>query len=430
MFESGLDYLNSRLMFGMRPGLKTTIDICKILGNPQNNFKTIHIVGTNGKGSASYYLSGILQAHGLKVGLYTSPHLVSIRERIRINDLAISSSDLNRLLLKVKEAALVANIEPTFFEVLTIVAFLYFSEQKIDVVAMEAGMGGHFDSTAVAKGNIVVLTSIGLEHTEILGSTEALILKEKLAIAEARNINEKVAFVIGSISDNLKYLATSYAKSIGASCYFPQTIKDLLLPNLGEHYIENASLSIFAAQLFAKQNNINFNYALAVETLKNRSWAGRMQKLPLKNTCYILDGAHNSHAVKRLAETLDKYYNGQKFHCIFGALKDKDLNEMVKLLEPHICAWHLTRTTYPRFRELDDLKESLKALNTNVESAQYLSRKYLDDILAIAQKDTPKLPVLITGSLYLIGETVELLKNDFDELSFFKNLTPTTNEHR
>lgn len=158
MQNAGMEYLNSRLMFGMMPGLESTRRLCEALGNPQEKFKTIHVVGTNGKGSTSFYLAGILQAHGYRTGLYTSPHLVSLQERIRVNDLPIGAEDLDRLLLKVKSAAESINagaaevvIEPTFFEVLTLVAFLYYAEQKIDVVVLEAGMGGRLDSTAVPR---------------------------------------------------------------------------------------------------------------------------------------------------------------------------------------------------------------------------------------------------------------------------------------
>ena len=139
MQTAGMEYLESRLMFGMVPGLESTRKLCGALGNPQEKFKTIHVVGTNGKGSTSYYLAGILQAHGYKTGLFTSPHLVSLRERIRIDDVPIAEDDLERLLLDVKNAAERERLEPTFFEVLTLVSFLYYAEQGVDVVSMEAG---------------------------------------------------------------------------------------------------------------------------------------------------------------------------------------------------------------------------------------------------------------------------------------------------
>ena len=429
MIQNGLEYLNSRLIFGMMPGLASTRKLCEALGNPQKKFKTIHVVGTNGKGSTSYYLSGVLQAHGLKTGLYTSPHLVSMRERIRVNDLPIDDESLDRLIMQVKAAAEETLVEPTFFEVLTIVAFLYYAEQHIDVAVLEAGMGGRLDSTAVADGELIVLTSIGLEHTEVLGSTESAILKEKMGVAgSAQSIlsnGRSKTFVLGGLNDALIAEAKVFAASHGCSCVVPEIRNDIELPNLGQHYIENASLSLKAAELFLK----TYDDALALKTLTTRSWAGRMQKLIDANgvTKFILDGAHNSHAVRRLVETLGKYYPNQKFHCVFGALRDKDVGEMLKLMAPHVSHWHITRTPYPRFRELVDLQSELEKLGLNVASAGEFSREYLNDVCTSV---TDGSPVLITGSLYMIGATVQALKDDFDGLAFFRGMEPTTNEHR
>ena len=432
MQSPGMEFLNSRLMFGMVPGLDSTRKLCDILGNPERKFKTIHIVGTNGKGSTSYYLAGVLQAHGFKVGLFTSPHLVSLRERIRINDKPIGDEDLNRLLLCVQLAAKEASVEPTFFEVLTLVAFLYYAEQGVDVVSMEAGMGGRLDSTAVACGDIVVLTSIGLEHTEVLGPTESAILKEKMAIVDAGG-NARKTFVVGGLSDALLAEAYTFAKEHHAECVAPKIRTDIKLPNLGHHYIENASLSLAAAEKFIQSNGGCFEHGLALKTLESCSWAGRMQQLvdAHGNVRYLLDGAHNSHAVRRLVETLREYYPGVKFHCVFGALKDKDVGEMLKLMAPFVSHWHITKTPYPRFRELDDLRSELATLGLNVSSEGELNRRFLDDVAAMALRDqNNKAPVLVTGSLYMIGETVQVLKDDFEGLAFFRGLTPSTNEHR
>ncbi|WP_407458366.1 bifunctional folylpolyglutamate synthase/dihydrofolate synthase [Fibrobacter sp.] len=431
MQSLGMDYLNSRLMFGMVPGLESTRKLCNALGNPERSFKTIHIVGTNGKGSTSYYLAGILQVHGFKTGLFTSPHLVSLRERIRINDIPISDADLDRLLLQVKAAAEQVQVEPTFFEVLTLVSFLYYAEQGVDVVSMEAGMGGRLDSTAVACGDIVVLTSIGLEHTEVLGPTESAILKEKMAVVEAGGACGKT-FIVGGLSSELLADARAYASEHDAKCIVPTIRTDIKLPNLGHHYIENASLSLAAAERFIQSNGKRYDEALALKTLGTRSWAGRMQQLSDKNGVvrYILDGAHNSHAVRRLVETLAQYYPGVKFHCVFGALKDKDVAEMLKLMAPYVSHWHITKTLYPRFRELDDLKTELSNLGLKVASEGELNRGYLDKVADAAYSDNENIPVLVTGSLYMIGETVQALKDDFDGLAFFRGLEPSTNEHR
>lgn len=441
MQSLGMDYLNSRLMFGMVPGLESTKKLCDALGNPQRKFKTIHIVGTNGKGSTSYYLAGILQAHGFKTGLFTSPHLVSLRERIRVKDMPIGDDDLDRLLLQVKVAAERVQVEPTFFEVLTLVSFLYYAEQGVDVVSMEAGMGGRLDSTAVACGDYVVLTSIGLEHTEVLGPTESAILKEKMAVIEASEQNDFVStkgkpiqktFIVGGLSETLLAEARDYAAEHHADCIAPTIRNDIKLPNLGRHYIENASLSLAAAEKFIQSNKIAYDESLALKTLEKRSWAGRMQQLTDKDgrVRYILDGAHNSHAVRRLVETLRDYYPGVKFHCVFGALKDKDVGEMLKLMAPFVSHWHITKTPYPRFRKLDDLRAELANLGLNVASEGELSHDYLDMVSAEALSNNEKIPVLVTGSLYMIGETVQALKMDYDGLAFFRGLTPSTNEHR
>jgi dihydrofolate synthase/folylpolyglutamate synthase len=457
MQSAGMEYLESRLMFGMVPGLESTHALCDALGNPEKKFKSIHVVGTNGKGSTSYYLAGILKAHGFKTGLYVSPHLVNLRERIRVDDIPIPAEDLDRLLLQVKFAAESVSkervaagaspVEPTFFEVLTLVAFLYYAEQKIDVAVLEAGMGGRLDSTAVAGGEIAVVTSIGLEHTEVLGPTESAILREKMGVVgvpgEARGTSREVAcgktFIVGGISGALLGEAREYAAALRCKCIVPEIREDIVLPNLGHHYIENASLSLAAAAQFIQSAHFataaQFKYddALAIRTLATRSWAGRMQALagPDGKARIILDGAHNSHAVRRLVETLGKYYPGKKFHCLFGALKDKDVGEMLKLMAPHVACWHITKTPYPRFRELADLRGEMQALGLPVASEGELSREYLDEVRAASDADKlNEAPLLITGSLYMIGASIQLLRDEFTELAFFRGLEPTTNEHR
>ena len=167
---------------------------------------------------------------------------------------------------------------------------------------------------------------------------------------------------------------------------------------------------------------------LALKTLKTRSWPGRMQLLKDAGGAlrYILDGTHNSHAARRLAETLEKNFPGQKFPCVFGALKDKDVDEMLKLLVPCVSEWHLVRTPYERFREPEEIASILEGMGQKVASTGALSKDVLNNITGLRDVQ----PVLVTGSLYMIGEVIDLLKEDFEELAFFRSLTKTTNEHR
>ena len=435
MISEGVEYLQSRLMFGMCPGLETTERLCAALGNPQRAFRSIHVVGTNGKGSCSYYLAGVLQAHGIKTGLYTSPHLISLRERIRVNDMPASDADLDRLFLQVKAAAESVHVEPTFFEVVTVAAFLYYKEQGVQVAVLEAGMGGRLDSTAVARGNIAVVTSIGLEHTEVLGPTESAILREKMAVTQPKT------FVVGGLSAGLLQEARDFAAAVGAELVAPATREDIELPNLGRHYVENASLSLAAARLLLDSDAVaagsfaagqsaagRYNDSLALKALKTRSWPGRMQLLRDADGSirYILDGTHNSHAARRLAETLERYFPGQKFPCVFGALKDKDVEEMLKLLAPCVSEWHLVRTPYERFREPEEIAAILTDMGQKVAFTGPLSK----DVLNNVTDSLGAQPTLVTGSLYMIGEVIDLLKDDFEELAFFRSLTKTTNEHR
>ena len=426
MNSEGVEYLQSRLMFGMCPGLETTERLCAALGNPERSFKAVHVVGTNGKGSCSYYLAGVLQAHGLRTGLYTSPHLISLRERIRVNDVPASDADLDRLFLQVKAAAEKIQVEPTFFEVVTVAAFLYYKEQGVQVAVLEAGMGGRLDSTAVARGDIAVVTSIGLEHTEVLGSTESAILREKMGVLGAA---QGKTFVVGGLSSELLQEAREFAANLGANILVPGTREDIELPNLGHHYVENASLSLAAARLVLDSDAAMGRYddSLALKALETRSWPGRMQLLKDADGTvrYILDGTHNSHAARRLAETLDRYFSGQKFPCVFGALKDKDVEEMLRFLAPYVSEWHLVRTPYERFREPSEIAGILEKMGAVVASTGPLSRDVLDCV-----SDKVKRPALVTGSLYMIGEVIDLLKNDFDGLAFFRGLSKATNEHR
>ena len=415
----GFDFLYTRLPLGMIVSLDNILKICRVLGNPEKSFDTIHVVGTNGKGSTSFYLAGILTNAGVRTGLYSSPHLVSLRERIRVNDIPISDCDLDRLLLQVKQATETAQVEASFFEVITAASFLYYKEKGVQCVIMEAGLGGRLDSTKVATGKITVLTSIGLEHTEILGDTESKILLEKLGILSPHTI-----LIVGGISNKLISEAKEYASALGVFVQIPSIRDDIQVPNIGHHYLENASLALDAARVYLGEA---YDDSSALQVLETRSWAGRMQKLvDAQGTFrYLLDGAHNTHAAKRLAETLQVKFPDQKFPCVFGALKDKDVGEMVRLLSPYVSEWHVTRAPYPRFREPQELAEMLRSMGLKVASVGPMSRSFLENL----SRGSETSPVLITGSLYMIGAVIDILKDDFEELKFFRGMTAGTNEH-
>lgn len=418
MKNFGIEYLRSLAPLGMTGDLKNMEKLLDAFGHPEKSFQTIHVVGTDGKGSTAFYLSNVLSAHGISAGLYTSPHLVNVRERIRIDGVPVSEEDFDRLMQNVREVSEKWNIRVSFFEALTLACFLFFAERRVGCAVIEAGLGGRLDSTRTACGKWGILTSIGLEHTELLGGTEEDILREKLGILAPGS-----TVFVGQIGEALIRLAKEFMQKIPATLICPETIEDLNVPNPGHHYIENASLSLAAAKAFLKDR---FDENTARNALKESLWVGRMQKLVDANGkfCWLLDGAHNPHAVRRLAEALELYYPQKKFHCVFGALKDKALEEMIRLLKPHVSVWHVTRTSYERFREIENVAAELKSLGCQVGISAPLSEDFLESVRCAAGDS----PVLVTGSLYMIGGTINLLKDKFDSLKFFRDMEMSESE--
>jgi len=360
--------------------------LCKALGKPQKSFKSIHIVGTNGKGSTALYLANILQAHGIKTGLFTSPHLVNLRERVKIDGKMISQKELDSTLMCIEQAAKTTNIKPSYFETLTAAAFLLFKEKKVQVAVLEAGLGGRLDCTKIAEGDIVALTSIGLDHTEILGNTKEKILREKLGIAK------KGAVII------TKRKRISPPLAVG---------------NHGKIYVRNAELSWAVAKKFLASN---FNENLARAALKKSLWHGRMQMLFKNgNLKAILDGAHNPAAAKELAKCL-KEKNINSLPCIFASLTDKDAFNVLKAIKPHISVCYPVQIENSRARSKAELCEICKKLKIKTEP---LTGSIKNCVLKL------KSPVLITGSLYLVGKAIFVLRGEFGELSEFRGLKET-----
>lgn len=418
MKNFGIEYLHSLAPLGMTGDLENMNRLLSAFGNPERKFRTIHVVGTDGKGSTAFYLANILSAHGVRTGLYTSPHLVNVRERIRIDGNPIAEEDFDRIMQKIREASESLRVRVSFFEALTLACFLFFAEKNVDCAVVEAGLGGRLDSTRTACGKLAALSSVGLEHTEILGDTEEKILKEKLGI-----LSPDSTVLVGKIHPELIRVADEFVRKIPAKLFCPEVVEDLKVPNPGHHYVENASLSFAAAREFLKER---FDETLARNAIENSLWLGRMQKLidGNGNFRWLLDGAHNPHAAKRLAEALGDCYSGKKFPCVFGALKDKAIREMISLLKPHVSVWHVTRTPYGRFREIGDVASELESLGCEVGISAPLSREFLK---SVAEKSGES-PVLVTGSLYMIGGCIDLLKNDFDSLEFFRGMKMSESE--
>lgn len=363
-------YLLSRIPVGFSNGLGNVKKLCKTLSSPQQSFESIHIVGTNGKGSTAFYLANILQAHGASTGLFTSPHLVSVRERIRINGKMISQSELDKVVSQVERAAKEAKIEPSYFETLTVAAFLWFKKNNVLVAVLEAGLGGRLDSTRVARGKFAAITSIGLDHTELLGDTEEKILKEKLGI-----VKKNATLVVGNLRHELLEKCPPYVKA-------KKINPALQVGNFGKVYVKNAEIAWAVAQEFLDST---FNEEKARAALENAAWPGRMQML--KN--FILDGAHNPDAAKILAQCL-KEKNIGPLPCIFASLTDKDTEGVLRALKPHISVCHPVQVENPRARSVEEILKICKKLKIETTAENFKN----------------KTPILVTGSLYLVGKMI------------------------
>jgi dihydrofolate synthase/folylpolyglutamate synthase len=368
--------------------------LCKGLGNPQESFESIHIVGTNGKGSTAFYLANILQAHGVATGLFTSPHLVSVRERLRFNGEMISQREFASLLRRVEKAAKIVGIEPSFFEFLTAASFLWFKEKKVQVAVLEAGLGGRLDCTKIAKGNIVALTSIGLDHTELLGNTKEKILKEKLGI-----LKKGATLVLGNLP---KKLISKCPPHIKAKKITPE----LKVGNYGRVYIKNAELAYAVAAFYLNLPLLGgvpkagWNKKLARSVLKRSTWPGRMQMIfSGRKLRYILDGAHNPQAAKELAKCL-KEKKLPPMPCIFASLTDKDTVGVLKALKPYISVCYPMQVESSRSRSVEEL--------CNI--CEKLKIPHTPHPIPYTIRSAPHTPTLITGSLYLIGEAISRLK--------------------
>ncbi|WP_300358294.1 folylpolyglutamate synthase/dihydrofolate synthase family protein [Fusobacterium sp.] len=331
-----LDELYSYSLFGIKLGLENIQKICDYFGNPEKKYKVIHITGTNGKGSTSTIIETVLLEAGYSVGKYTSPHILKFNERIRANGEDISDRDIAILYEKVKNAIKEINITPTFFEVTTAMMFLYFAEKKVDYAVLEVGMGGRFDATNVSDGDISIITNVSLDHTEYLGKNIYDIALEKAGI-----IKKKSKVIVGD--DNEEFLRAIYTKK-----------QDIV--NVVEKYRDityNLDFKNFITEINIGENRYNLslfgdyqvkNFLCAYEALKELGikeeiikeavskvvWQCRFERFS-SNPLVVLEGAHNIDGINNLKKILEKEYKTNEIVMIVSILKDKKVEEMLKV---------------------------------------------------------------------------------------------------
>lgn len=380
-----LEELAARRRFGMKPGLETISRLAAELGEPQKKFRAIHIAGTNGKGAVAAILDACLNAVGLHIGRYTSPHLVKLNERFFLEGRPVDDATLDRLAEEVNTSlASAADFTPTFFEALTAVAFLLYAEARVDYAVLETGLGGRLDATNICSPALTIITKIGLDHCDWLGATIEAIAAEKAGI-----IKPGVPIVLGANPPEVRAVVEARAKEVGAPFYYaPELARDDEIPEdfalKGAFNRENAVTALAALKVLG--------YPEARAGFGRVVWPGRFQKVG----SYLIDGAHNPPAARALASSLAGTYE-----LIFGACGDKDVGEVLSILRPFVAKGYAVKTSNPRSLSAEALAEMMNAAGIPTESCVSL-----DEALS-RSSSSPR--TLVCGSLFLAGEALVAL---------------------
>ena len=406
------DKLSSTLkrMFNLHPKLiDFDLNRLKLLmdkfDNPQNTLNNvIHIAGTNGKGSTAAFLKEILEAHDLSVNIYTSPHLINFNERIRINKKLISDKNLINIL---EEVELINNNNPiTFFEITTAAAFIAFKRFPSDINIFETGLGGRLDATNILENKkLTIITKIGFDHEEFLGNQIEKIAKEKAGI-----LRKNIPVIIAKQSkyEALKTLINTAKKLNSKAIEIDKISKDIKLGLVGDFQYENASTAITAAKFLIP----SISLPKVKEGLARTSWSGRIQKLNdgkifnLRKNITVIDGSHNQDGAIVLNQYLSKQSLG-KWNLIIGMLNNREIKDFVKIFKNHINQiYAITIPDSTNSLSSLDIKNKLDGLGFNTNTPNSLK--------SALQKADKKIPLLITGSLYLAGYALKFNETIID----------------
>mgnify|MGYP002535372186 FL=1 len=407
-------WLESRIGLNFRSGLERMRQAISLLDHPEENYPIIHVTGTNGKGSSIAFMSQLFAEHKKKVGTFTSPHMVSIYDRICVNHKPISDKDFVRIGRRIQamERQLLQTQDPlSYFEILTLIALLYFEEEQVDVALIEVGIGGLLDATNVVIGDVAVVTSVGLDHQETLGDSIVAIAKQKAGI-----FKKKERAVIGPLAEEARRVCELRADELGVVLYEygrdfsfskgqfsnqDKMIVGLQLGLKGTYQEENAAVALQSFLLFMKQQNWQPQVKWIRKALQETHWAGRLEYF---ERGIYLDGAHNLPALSRLVEFIRQ--QGQKeIFLLFGALKRKNYQGMLSYLKQELPHVQLFVTTFE-----DDGAIDKRNLTTETYVSSY--REFIEQFI---KNSTDNQLLFVTGSLYFIAEVrAFLLEKEID----------------
>lgn len=426
-YQEVLDYLYARLPMFHRIGdsaykkdLTNTLSLCASLGNPHQHYPVVHVAGTNGKGSTSHLIASMLQEMGYKVGLYTSPHYVDFRERIKIDGIFVTEKYITDFVNE--HEALLDQVQPSFFEATVAMAFDYFSKEKVDIAVIEVGLGGRLDSTNIVTPLVSVITNIGFDHMQFLGNTLPEIASEKAGI-----IKQNVPVVIGETADATREVFIQVAKNNDATIVFAdqqiqikktsaQKLSNKLhinvlslqksfevdCPLLADYQLTNIATAIQAMIVLAdrlpKKNNLEDIVAAGIRNIyTNTYFIGRwmvMQESP----AIIYDSAHNEHGLRQVFDQVNAL-SYLKLHIVFGTVADKDI-ELIKSLLPERASYYFVAADIPRAMPAAILQQ--KMIDAGFNGKAYVSvLEGYHAALAEAEKNDL---ILVLGSIFVVGE--------------------------
>ena len=419
-YEETVTTIENKRRFGNLKGVEIARIMLEKLGHPEKDLHIIHIAGTNGKGSVSAFLRSILEEAGLKTGMFTSPHLVDFRERIQVQGKMISKEDTARLGNKL--LSMDFGVYPTMFDYCLAMALLYFKEQQCEVVILETGLGGTYDSTnACGIPDVTVIAKIGFDHMAILGDTLGKIASEKAGIikhgtALVLESQEKEAMDVltGAAQkagiENVKIVDWDKIKILpqtdGKQCFSYGESGPFTMQMLGVHQYENAVAAMLATELFLEKiaDTGKIIESAIHSGIGKTTWMGRME-LVSRDPFFLLDGAHNSNGVEALKKSLETLYPGEKFHFIMGVMADKDYEEMIKELLPLAIDFKTVTVESERALQGEALAECIRTKGIPAEAFQSLA-EVLPDFSESSSEKT-----VAFGSLYFIGEIKSLQKS-------------------
>ena len=420
-------YVERLERLGMRFGLDRVRALAHALGDPQSAYRTIHVVGTNGKTSTTRFIAALLRERGLRVGAYVSPHLVSLAERQLVDNIPSTDDEFLSCVARVRPVAEMVNagFAPgellTQFEVLTAAAFLYFAEQECDVVVVEAGLGGRWDATSIIASDVQVVTSIGLEHTELLGETALAILEEKAAVippggmAVAGRLDRSVRSRLGEIcagrgasllvlGEDLSLLEDPREPVF--DLYTPWSLyTNLRLTVLGHYQRGNAAVAIGAAEAFVGGP---LDRAQVRSALLAVRVPGRLEVISDRPLC-ILDGAHNPAGMAEMVRSLDYLLDRRRVLGVVSILRDKGALEMLNSLSPRCDILFVTQNSNPRSYPADELANLAEGLENKPKV--FLDADPRSALRSAYKLATSNQVVLVTGSLYLVADIKRSLES-------------------